>query len=864
MFDPYHKWLGISPDQQPPTLYQLLGISPREQDPEVIEEAAIRQTAHVRTYQNGPHAQECARILSEIARARATLLDPSKRQAYDLRLGRSAAPREVGQAAPSAAIPVAQAAEEFQFLDSPAAVASAGGELLDEHAGSVVPTLARKRSEGSAGVRKLAFIGAIVLGGAIPVGIVAAILMLKSPPAPSQPARGNGGEVAQATPTHRATTRTTPSTQPAPRPAIKRDPEVVIRPGPENRPDDSDGRPNPTPPPPKRKPVKNIPTPPPNPPPVVAKKTPVPDEAKQAAADKLIRDLFKKDFLAARKPADKQTLAAKLMQQAEETKDDPAARFMLLREARDLAAQAGDVAVALSAAEETIRIYEVEPVALKLATLTAVSRGVATAPANKELVDVTLLVLDEVLAADDFDTAGKLLALAEPAARSAMSAALASKVQGRVKDLADLKKESEAVQAAADTLRQKPNDPLANVVTGKYLAFRKGKWDEGLPKLARGDDAVAELARKDLAAPKEAAAQAELGDGWWSLAEALHGGAEIVVKGRADFWYQKALPDLTGLTQTRVEKRVKEYAAKAPGQKGPAVAGELVRFTGHKDRVTCVAITADGTRAVSGSADGAVIMWETETGKEVQRFNSHRGEVGGVAISSDGTRVTSGGRDGIAMYYFLDQGRKTHSFSGFKSIECMSISPDGRSPLIGTAAGVVQVWSPEPGNLSGRWSRARGVAIHSVAFSPDGRLVLFSASDGFVRLWDPLTNQESRLTARLPDIRSVAFSPDSRQLITGGADRVIRLWDVRNGKEVRAFKGHTGRVNSAAFTSDGNSLLSASDDKTVRLWEAKTGRELHRYPWHTDKVTSVAVSGDGRLAISGSDDRTVRVWNLPK
>lgn len=865
MFDPYHKWLGIPPEQQPPTLYQLLGISPREQDPEVIEEAAIRQTAHVRTYQNGPHAQECARILGEIARARATLLDPAKRQAYDQRLARSAAPREVGPAA-SAAIPVAQAAEEFQFLDSPAAVVSPVGELPVGHAASVVPSLSRKRSETATAGKKLVFIAAIVLGGAIPVGTLVAILMLKAPATPTQPARGNGGEVAQVNHPTKPTLRSTPATQPATRPAPNPEPEPARNPvvPPPETPPDGDNRPNPTPPEPKRKPVKILPTQPPDPIPAVAKRTPVPDPEKQAAADKLIRDLFKKDFLAARKPVEKQALAAKLIQQAEETKDDPAARFMLLREARELAAQAGDVAVALSAAEETIRTYEVEPTPLKLATLTAVSRGVATAAANKELVDAILLVLDDVLAADDFETAGKLLALAEPAARNAMSAALVSKVQGRNKDLADLKKEAEAVQGAAETLRHKPEDPLANVVTGKYLCFRKGKWDEGLPMLARGEDGLADLARKDLAAPKEPAAQAELGDKWWGLAEALHGTAEVVVKGRADFWYQKALPGLTGLTQTRVEKRIKEYAAKAPAQKSNAPAGELVRFTGHKDRVTCVAITTDGSRAVSGSADGAVIMWEPETGKEVQRFNSHRGEVGGVAISSDGNRVTSGGRDGIAFYYFLEMGRRTHSFSGFKSIECMGISPDGRSPVIGTATGVVHVWSPEPGGLSGRWSRARGVAIHSVAFAPDGRLVLFSAADGVVRLWDPLTNQESRLMARLPDVRSVAFSPDSRQLVTGGADRVIRLWDVRNGKEVRTFKGHTGRVNSVAFTSDGNTLLSGSDDKTVRLWDVKTGRELHRYPWHTDKVTSVAVSGDGRLAISGSDDKTVRVWNLPK
>ena len=85
-FDPYHKWLGIPKDQRPPTYYQLLGITPDEQDAEVIEEAAVRQTTHVRAYQMGPHAAECTRILNELAQARQTLLNPAKRKAYDERL----------------------------------------------------------------------------------------------------------------------------------------------------------------------------------------------------------------------------------------------------------------------------------------------------------------------------------------------------------------------------------------------------------------------------------------------------------------------------------------------------------------------------------------------------------------------------------------------------------------------------------------------------------------------------------------------------------------------------------------------------------------------------------------------------------
>src|SRR6267142_1292889 len=102
MFDAYHKWLGIPPDQRPPGYYQLLAISPRETDPDVIEEAAIRQTAHVRTYQVGPHAAECTRLLNEIAQARTVLLDPSKRKEYDARLGRIGSDDRVAVGAPKA------------------------------------------------------------------------------------------------------------------------------------------------------------------------------------------------------------------------------------------------------------------------------------------------------------------------------------------------------------------------------------------------------------------------------------------------------------------------------------------------------------------------------------------------------------------------------------------------------------------------------------------------------------------------------------------------------------------------------------------------------------------------------------------
>src|SRR5262249_13734214 len=48
--------------------------------------AVIRQATHVRVYQIGPYAAEATRILNEISQARVTLLDPTKRAAYDAEL----------------------------------------------------------------------------------------------------------------------------------------------------------------------------------------------------------------------------------------------------------------------------------------------------------------------------------------------------------------------------------------------------------------------------------------------------------------------------------------------------------------------------------------------------------------------------------------------------------------------------------------------------------------------------------------------------------------------------------------------------------------------------------------------------------
>jgi hypothetical protein len=103
-FDPYRKWLGIPPHEQPPNYYRLLGLTPFESDVEAIANAADRQMAHLRTFQGGKNSAVSQKILNEVAAARICLLDPNKRAQYDAQL-RAKMPAQDLPAQPTVELP---------------------------------------------------------------------------------------------------------------------------------------------------------------------------------------------------------------------------------------------------------------------------------------------------------------------------------------------------------------------------------------------------------------------------------------------------------------------------------------------------------------------------------------------------------------------------------------------------------------------------------------------------------------------------------------------------------------------------------------------------------------------------------------
>jgi WD40 repeat protein len=57
------------------------------------------------------------------------------------------------------------------------------------------------------------------------------------------------------------------------------------------------------------------------------------------------------------------------------------------------------------------------------------------------------------------------------------------------------------------------------------------------------------------------------------------------------------------------------------------------------------AITSDGSKIASASADFTVKLWDIQTGELLQTFTGHFGEVRAVVFSPDGKLLATGGDD---------------------------------------------------------------------------------------------------------------------------------------------------------------------------------------------------------------------------
>jgi serine/threonine-protein kinase len=284
-------------------------------------------------------------------------------------------------------------------------------------------------------------------------------------------------------------------------------------------------------------------------------------------------------------------------------------------------------------------------------------------------------------------------------------------------------------------------------------------------------------------------------------------------------------------------------------------------FTGHKGKVTCIAISRDGKHLATGGEDGMVRLWDAATGEQRETF-TNVARVAAVRFSLDGRYIDTVGEGGIGRIWNIDK-RLQEDFLAYPdktSGTCLDFSPDRKTSVLGAGNQLITRRKVREGFTDVGPTR---FAFDVLAVVSLGDATTFAVGDaaGQVHLWNAATKKiiGTRKNHTKAAVLGLAFHPKTNLLVSVGADKAIVTRNVKQWVKFNRVVGHEAPVTSVDVSRDGKHIVTGSKDGTVRVW-TRDLKEVHKFE-ADGQVLGVAFAPDGkRIAWCG---KNVRVETLP-
>jgi WD40 repeat protein len=170
----------------------------------------------------------------------------------------------------------------------------------------------------------------------------------------------------------------------------------------------------------------------------------------------------------------------------------------------------------------------------------------------------------------------------------------------------------------------------------------------------------------------------------------------------------------------------------APGM--PQLAARLVSV-GPCAGGAYVAISADGQRAAAASYCGEGILWNAQTGRQLETFDTGVQAASGVSLSPDGRLLAVVSRTRTTTLFDLATKRTLHVLTGDTApVTAVALSPQGTWVATASEDGDVRIWDPSSGQLM--QVLPEGASVTSVAFTPNGQDVVSTDTAGRIHIQD--------------------------------------------------------------------------------------------------------------------------------
>lgn len=268
------------------------------------------------------------------------------------------------------------------------------------------------------------------------------------------------------------------------------------------------------------------------------------------------------------------------------------------------------------------------------------------------------------------------------------------------------------------------------------------------------------------------------------------------------------------------------------------------------------------TRFATSGQDGAIALWDAESGGELKRWRPATAWSDALAFSPGGAWLASSA--GKVVSVWNAEGELLQRFEPLPAaVNALGWDRPGRDLAAATHGGM-HVFRVEPPRFTRREYRWDATCL-TVAFSPNGKVLATGMHDGSVHFWYLATGRDSQMRGYPGKVALTAWSSNSRLLATPAANDVV-IWDFGGrgpeGTRPIQLQGHTDRIEALQFQPAGQYLVTGGRDWRVSLWQPGRSEQPLDAQLADSEVTALQWSPDGRHVAVGERSGRLSVYEV--
>ncbi|GAO16237.1 hypothetical protein UVI_02000190 [Ustilaginoidea virens] len=214
--------------------------------------------------------------------------------------------------------------------------------------------------------------------------------------------------------------------------------------------------------------------------------------------------------------------------------------------------------------------------------------------------------------------------------------------------------------------------------------------------------------------------------------------------------------------------------------------GEVAASSAKPGEVWALALSEDGSYLASTTHDGRINVWHVagEQPRKIQEYETGSAGSGSfgmsVDLSRDGKYTASGHQNGAVYIFNNDTGKILHSLSGLaKPVRAVAFSPASTRLAAAGDAGIIALYDMKHGEHVGNLTGSSSW-ITAVDWSDTGEYLLSGSMDGKVKVWSveraACVATHSETDKALWAVRWLPKTAKSEMFCTAGANRSLSFY----------------------------------------------------------------------------------------